>query len=79
MPSAKPRKLARYLRSKKGERVGLVGHLPHIAEWAGWVIGAKKAQLDLAEAGVAYIACGEMAGKGLGTLQWLVTPAWYGG
>src|SRR5262245_61291549 len=36
-PGAKPRKLAKQLRSVEGERIGLVGHMPHIAEWAGWL------------------------------------------
>jgi phosphohistidine phosphatase len=77
LPNAKPRKLAKLLRSLTGDRVGLVGHLPHIAEWAGWLIGAKNAELGFAKAGVAYIACGEFPAKGLGTLEWLVTPEWF--
>jgi phosphohistidine phosphatase len=77
-PGAKPRKLAKFLREVTGERIGLVGHMPHIAVWAGWLIGAKKCQLEFAKAGVACIFCGDMAGKGLGSLQWLVTPEWFG-
>jgi len=79
LPNAKPRKLSKFLRSLEGERFGLVGHLPHIGEWAGWLIGSKKVQFDLAKAGVAYIACGELPGKGQGTLEWLVTPKWFEG
>ena len=77
MPGAKPRKLAKFLQSVQGERIGMVGHLPHIAVWAAWLIGGKKAQIDIAKAGVACIACGEMPGKALGTLQWLITPEWF--
>ena len=76
-PDARPRKLAKFLRTLDGTRFGLVGHLPHIAEWAGWLIGAKNAQLAFAKAGVAHISCGEMPGKALGTLCWLVTPEWF--
>ncbi len=76
-PNAKPRKLAKALRSITGERIGLVGHLPHLGILAAWLIGGKKAQIDLAKAGVAHIFCGEMPGKGLGTLDWLVTPEWF--
>jgi phosphohistidine phosphatase len=76
-PGAKPRKLAKFLRSVKGDAIGLVGHMPHIAILAAWLIGDKEAQLDFAKAGVACIACGEMPGKGLGTLRWLVTPEWF--
>jgi phosphohistidine phosphatase len=77
LPGARPRKLAKHLRSLQGERIGLVGHLPHIADWAGWLIGGKKAQIDFAKAGVACILGGEMPAKGLGTLQWLITPEWF--
>lgn len=76
VPDAKPRQLRKYLRKLTGERIGLVGHLPHIAVFAGWLIGGKRTQVDFAKAGVACIACGELAARGLGTLQWLVTPAW---
>jgi phosphohistidine phosphatase len=76
-PNAKPRKLAKLLRATQGESIALVGHLPHIAIWAGWLIGAKKAQIDFAKSGIACVACGEMPGKGLGNLRWLVTPEWF--
>jgi phosphohistidine phosphatase len=77
LPNAKPRKLSKQLRSAQGELIGLVGHLPHIAIWTAWLIGGKKAQIDFAKAGIACIACGEMPSKGLGTLQWLITPEWF--
>ena len=48
-----------------------------VAEYAAWLIGNKKAQLDLAKAGVAHIICPDGPRKGEGTLDWLVTPAWY--
>jgi phosphohistidine phosphatase len=76
-PDAKPRKLARFLRKLGGEHVALVGHLPHIGYWAGWLLGAKKAHIEIAKAGIALITCGDGPGKGTGALQWLVTPAWF--
>jgi phosphohistidine phosphatase len=76
-PGSKPRKLSRFLLKQQGERVGLVGHMPHLAELAAWLIGSKKAQLDIAKSGVVCLHCGEATGKGLAELQWLVTPAWY--
>jgi phosphohistidine phosphatase len=77
VPDAKPRKLAKFLRQLKGEHVALVGHLPHIAHWACWLLGAKKAQMEFAKAGIALITCGDGPRKGTGVLQWLVTPAWF--
>lgn len=76
-PNAKPRKLVKVFRKLEGERFGLVGHLPHLADWLGWLIGGKKAQLDFAKTGVACVACGEVPGKGLGVLRWFVSPEWY--
>ena len=76
-PDVKPRKLARFLLKQGGERVALVGHMPHLAVFAGWLIGEKKVQIDMAKAGVACIECGEVPGKDHGTLQWLVTPEWF--
>lgn len=76
IPDARPRKLAKFLRGLKAEHIALVGHLPHIADWARWLLGAKKAHLEFSKAGIALITCGDSPQKGLGVLQWLVTPAW---
>ena len=76
-PGGKPRKLSKYLLKSGGGKIGLVGHMPDLAEFAGWLLGAKDAQIDFAKAGVALITCGDVPSKGLGSLQWLVTPEWY--
>jgi phosphohistidine phosphatase len=77
-PGAKPRKLARYLWKKGAGSVALVGHMPDLAEHAAWLIGSKKAQLNLAKAGAAKIECEKLPAKGSGVLTWLITPAWCG-
>ena len=77
VPNAKPRQMAEYLQALPGKCVGLVGHLPHVAEWTGWLIGEKKVQLHFAKAGVAHLRCGKHPEKGLGELRWLVTPDWF--
>jgi phosphohistidine phosphatase len=76
-PNSKPRKLSKYLMKSSGEKLGLVGHMPHLGEFAGWLLGTKKAQIEIAKSGIAMITCGDLPGKGLGELQWLVTPDWY--
>ncbi len=75
-PGVKPRKLARYLWKKGSGSVALVGHMPDLAEHAAWLIGSKKAQLDIAKAGAAYIECEKLPAKGSGTLTWLISPSW---
>jgi len=74
-PDSKPRRLGRFLRDLGGEHIALVGHMPHLGELTAWLIGSKKAQVDLAKAGIACVSSTN-AKKGRGTLQWLVTPEW---
>ncbi len=69
--------LAKFLRQWAGHTAALIGHQPDLAELAGWLIGGKRAQLNLAKAGVALIRCSERPGKGDGELLWLVTPEWF--
>jgi phosphohistidine phosphatase len=75
-PGTKPRKLARVLRELTEDSVALVGHQPDLGEWAAWLIGSKKAQIDVAKAGVIYVQSEDPPMKGSGTLIWLVTHEW---
>jgi phosphohistidine phosphatase len=77
IPGVKPRKLSKFLLKSGGEKIGLVGHMPDLGEFGAWLLGAKKAQLEMAKSGVALITCGDLPAKGMGALQWLVTPEWY--
>jgi phosphohistidine phosphatase len=76
-PEGKSRKVARALLKLGDGAVALVGHMPDLAEHAAWLIGSKKASLDIAKAGAARVACGKAPDKGGGSLVWLVTPDWY--
>jgi phosphohistidine phosphatase len=76
-PGVKPKKLARFLRGLSAASLAVVGHQPDLGEWTAWLIGSKKAQVDLAKAGVALLSCPEGPRKGGGTLAWLVTPEWF--
>ncbi len=76
-PDVKSGKLGRVLRKLRKESVALVGHQPDLSAHIGWLIGSKKAQLDLAKAGIARIACAESPDKGTGMLVWLITPEWF--
>jgi len=76
-PGGKPRKLSKYVQKLGGERIGLVGHMPDLGDYAAWLLGNKRAQIDLAKAGVLLITCDEMPSKGGGVLQWMVSPEWY--
>jgi phosphohistidine phosphatase len=76
-PGGKRRKLSRFLMELGSDRVALVGHQPDLGQYVAWLIGSKKAQLDLAKGGVAYVICEEEPNKGRGVLAWLVTPEWF--
>jgi phosphohistidine phosphatase len=76
-PGGKRRKLARFLRRLAGNDIALVGHMPDLGEFTAWLIGGKKAQINLAKSGVAYIDCDKEADKGTGLLLWLISPNWY--
>ncbi|HYT87755.1 MAG TPA: phosphohistidine phosphatase SixA [Gemmataceae bacterium] len=75
-PGGKRSKLAKVLREANHNAVGLVGHQPDLGEFAAWLIGSRKINLELSKAGVALIRS-EEPGKGGGTLIWLVTPEWF--
>ena len=75
-PGEKPKSLAKVLKRWGGERAALVGHLPDLPAFAAWLIGSKRAQIDLAKAGIAYINVADEPCKGGGVLVWLVTPEW---
>jgi phosphohistidine phosphatase len=76
IPERKPKKLAKFLRGLSSDSVGLVGHQPHLGLWIAWLIGSKKAQIDIAKAGIACVVCDEPR-KGAGVLRWLVSPEWF--
>ena len=76
-PGGKRRKLSRFLRELAADKVALVGHEPDLSRYAAWLIADKKARLELAKAGVAYVLCDPPLRKRDGTLVWLVTPDWF--
>jgi phosphohistidine phosphatase len=78
-PGGSRRKLARFLEELGIDPVAVVGHQPDLGQLIGWLIGSKKAQIDLAKAGVALLSCPEQPRKGSAALVWLVSPEWFGG
>jgi phosphohistidine phosphatase len=75
-PGVMHKRLSRYLRDLGMGRVALVGHEPDLSGLVAWLIGSKKAQVEMAKAGVAHIACSDEPRKAGGSLVWLVTPEW---
>jgi phosphohistidine phosphatase len=77
-PGGRPKRLARLLRSQGSDAIALVGHQPDLSGHTAWLVGSKKAQIDIVKAGVAFVVCDGRPGKGGGVLEWLLTPDWLG-
>jgi phosphohistidine phosphatase len=76
-PGGRAKKITRFLLSVDGDAVALVGHMPDLGEYLGWLVGEKKVGLALAKAGAALVRFDGAPDKGAGELVWLVTPLWY--
>jgi phosphohistidine phosphatase len=62
----------------RGEKaVAAVGHMPDLAEYCEWLIGAEPGTLRLAKAGAACLQFQDGPARGAGALEWLVTPEWF--
>ncbi len=70
----KPRKLSKLIGEFDGTPL-LIGHMPDLSEYAGWLIGGG--QVDFDKAAVACIHCRHEVAKGAGVLEWLIPPAWF--
>ena len=55
--------------------VAVVGHLPDIAVFAGWLIGGGEVSFDRGSA--ALLEVDGRLGAGSGAVRWLLTPEWY--
>src|SRR5207248_7252438 len=52
-PGGKRRKLTKFLRQLGDESLAVVGHEPDLSLYVAWLIGGKKAQVQVAKTGVA--------------------------
>jgi phosphohistidine phosphatase len=75
-PDGKRRKLTRFLADLGNHAVAIVGHMPDLNIYAAWLIGSRKAQIELAKAGCAHIQFHGKPDKNAGVLHWLITPNW---
>ncbi len=73
-PGGSCKGLAKRLSKLSSPVVFLVGHEPDLGRFTAWLIGSKRAQVELAKAGVAYVDANAPLGKACGSLVWLVTP-----
>lgn len=73
----KPKKLAKFLEELGGDVVALVGHMPDLGSYVGWMIGPEPFTLDLEKAGAVLIHFPGEIEAAAGSLMWYVTPVWF--
>ena len=71
LPSAGDR-----LPTREEKAVVAVGHMPDLAEYCEWLMGAAPGTVRLAKAAVACLHFEGDPERASGALEWLVTPEW---
>lgn len=72
-----PQKLSRVIGNLRTETVALVGHMPDISIFAGWLLGMDEAAIPFAKGSAALIGVPAPISEATGWLEWLLTPEWY--
>jgi phosphohistidine phosphatase len=57
--------------------IAAVGHMPDLAAYLEWLIGAEAGTIHMTKASAACVRFEGEPERALGTLEWLVTPAWF--
>lgn len=73
-PGGSCKRLAKRLSKLSSAVVFVVGHEPDLGRFTAWLIGSKRAHIELAKAGVACVDAKAPLEKGCASLVWLVTP-----
>lgn len=64
--------------SRAEKAVAAVGHMPDIAAYLEWLIGAAPETVRMEKAAAACVRFEDDPGEAAGSLEWLVTPEWFG-
>ena len=73
----KPRKLSKVISELGQPVVYVVGHMPDLGKYAGWLLGCDSTTILFEKAAAAMITLGKSVEKGTGELRWLATPEWF--
>jgi phosphohistidine phosphatase len=63
--------------SREEKAVAAVGHMPDLATYLEWLIGAAPGTIHMAKAGAACLRFEDEPARAAGSLEWLVTPDWF--
>jgi phosphohistidine phosphatase len=64
--------------SREEKAVAAVGHMPDLGTYFEWLVGAAPGTVRLAKPSAACLRFKGDPDKASGTLEWLVTPEWFG-
>jgi phosphohistidine phosphatase len=73
----RPNKLSEFLRAVPGDAVAAVGHMPELAAYLEWLVGAPDGSMPLEKAACACVTFDGCPDRGCGELKWVVTPEWF--
>lgn len=63
--------------SREEKTVAAVGHMPDLATYLEWLIGAAPGTIEMSKAGAACLRFKGDPARASGVLEWLVTPDWW--
>lgn len=73
----KPAKLSEFLAAVAGTHVAAVGHMPELAGYLEWLVGAPEGSMPLEKAACACVTFAGPPARAAGQLKWVVTPDWF--
>ena len=63
--------------SREEKAVAAVGHMPDLADYASWLIGAGPGTIHFSKAAAACLRFKGEPARAAGVLEWLVPPSWF--
>ncbi len=63
--------------SREEKAVAAVGHMPDLAAYLEWLIGAATGTIHMAKASAACLRFKDDPGRASGQLMWMVSPEWF--
>jgi phosphohistidine phosphatase len=73
----RPKRLTKTVTEFGAATTFLIGHMPDLAAYAGWLLGTHDEAIDFDKAAAALVKFPGAPGKASAELKWLVPPAWY--
>ena len=73
----RPKKLVPFVQELAVDTAAVVGHMPTISSYAGWLLGVDENAVPFDKAAAMLVHLPTDVRRGTGTLLWFVSPEWY--